>query len=250
MTRTCSYCGETSPASMESCPSCGRSFTIGQIEQVMTPPHGVLSDGGGGADALYTRLALKAVDLSDTFNALFEQPMPGWRVEMTRPGMSTAGGKQSLQHIGLRGSGGGTIVIGSLDPGAARAELRSYRLVDAMFRQRYRRPIPIRAPDWERFAQRIVQFLREEGLTVSVDSGADARDADTEEIVAPGGRWPVLWLVVGGLLIALVAGAITWVVLTQRAAPVGPEPGPPATGWTAPGASPPLPALPPLPPAP
>lgn len=254
MTRTCTYCGETSPATLSSCPSCGRSFAVGQIEQVMTPPRGVSVPDGGQADGLYTRMALKAVDLSDTFNALFGQPMPGWRAEMGRPGMSTAGGRQALQHIGLRGSDGGTLVVGSVDPTAARAEIRSYRRVDAMFRERYRRPIPIRAPDWDRFAQRLVQFLKEEGIAVRVDSGAGGRDDETDALDAPPSSFPVAWVALGCLVVALIAGVVTWTLMTRPAAPVGPVLSAPMMppgampAWPAPAGPPGPPLLPPLPP--
>ena len=242
MTRTCTYCGETSPASLANCPSCGRSFATGQVEHVMTPPRGVSVETGPDAGALYTRLALRAVDLSDTFNALFTQPMPGWRIEMGRPGMSTAGGRQSLQHIGLRGPNGGTIVVGSVDPGAQRAEVRSYRRLDAMFRERYKRGIPIRAADWDRFVQRIVQFLDEEGLTVSVESGAGfaARDEDTDDFMAPSRGPTSLWVIVAVLGVALLAGAVTWFLMTRPAPP-------PAPSWMTPGSAPAVPAPPPWP---
>lgn len=273
MTRTCSYCGETSPASLDNCPSCGRSFATGQLEHVMTPPQGTAAPPADPNDGLYTRMALKAVDLSDTFNALFGEPMPGWRAEMGRPGMSTAGGRQALQHIGLRrsdgpgggkGSGGGTLVVGTVDAAAARCEIRSYRRVDAMFRERYRRPLPIRAPDWDRFAQRLVQFFREEGMAVRVESGAGSgRDDETEELDVPSGSSPLAWIVIACLLVALVAGVITWAVLTRSPAPPPPgavpaflPAGTPSPAWPAgapPGAwpaqpSPLPPLLPPLPP--
>lgn len=250
MTRTCVYCGETSPATLASCPSCGRSFAAGQMEQVMTPPHGVTpGDGPPPSDALYTKLAMRAVDLSDTFNALFAQPMPGWQVEMGRPGMSTAGGRQALQHIGLRSSGSaGTLVVGSVDQAAARVEIRSFRRVDAMFRERFRRPLPIRAPDWERFAQRLVQFFRDEGITVSVESGVAGRDDTTDELDAPASGFPMAWIAVGCLVVAIFAAIITWIVLTRPPAPaVTPVlyPAPPAVSlpplpqWPTPAAPPP-----------
>ena len=254
MTRTCSYCGETSPATLDNCPSCGRSFATGQLEHVMTPPQGTVAPPADPNDGLYTRMALKAVDLSDTFNALFGEPMPGWRAEMGRPGMSTAGGRQALQHIGLKGSGGGTLVVGTVDAAAARCEIRSYRRVDQMFRERYRRPLPIRAPDWDRFAHRLVEFFREEGMAVRVESGAGTgRDDETEELDVPSGSSSLAWIAIACLLVALVAGVVTWAILTRTPAP---PPAPAAIpGWPAaapPGAWPtspsPPPLLPPLPP--
>lgn len=252
MTRTCAYCGETSPATLANCPSCGRSYATGQLEHVMTPPRGTAAPPADPNDGLYTRMALKAVDLSDTFNALFGAPMPGWRAEMGRPGMSTAGGRQALQHIGLRGSDGGTLVVGTVDASAARAELRSYRRLDAAFRERYRRPLPIRSPDWDRFAQRLVQFFREEGIAVRVESGAGGRDEDTEEIETRQGSSSLAWILIGCLVVAILAGILTWVLLTrQPAAAPAALPAPPGWPVAAPPPAwpaPPAPLLPPLPP--
>src|SRR6185503_7112314 len=146
------------------------------------------------AGGLYTHVAMQALDLSDVFHAMFRKRLPGWRVEMAHPSMSTGAGRQALQHIALRRAEGGdegSLVIGSVDTTGRRAELRAYRRVDAMFRERHQRPLPITMPDWTTFTAQVTGFLQEEGFRVTIESRPRALPAEDDEA---GGGVPV-WVI-------------------------------------------------------
>lgn len=162
----------------------------------------------GPRRAYLTELATKAFDLADTFNLMFEEPFVGWKAELAKPGMSTAGGKQALHHIGLLAQGGGTLVIGHIDSSTNKAEIRTYERVDAMHRERFQSPFPIAPEDWDAFANKVARFLRTEGFTITlVDTGVQRRPLEASRGV------PVLWVVLGGLLIAAAAVVATFLVL-------------------------------------
>ncbi len=196
----CPRCGTAADPGSPTCPACGAPLP--------GPAKGGEKARTGPRRAYLTELATKACDLADTFNLMFEEPFVGWRAEVAKPGMSTAGGKQALQHIGLLAQGGGTLVIGHIDQSTNQAEIRTYERVDTMHRERFHSPFPIAPEDWDSFATKVARFLRTEGFTITlVDTGVSRRPRTASRGV------PVLWVLLGGILIAAVAVAVTLLVL-------------------------------------
>ncbi len=97
---------------------------------------------------------------------------------------------------------------------ANRAELRSFGRIDSMHRQRFGFGFPIAARDYERFAARVAKFLGDDGIAVTVESRSSGA-ADEE---GSRGRFPIIWLILGAILIAAAATAITVLVLRGPAA--------------------------------
>lgn len=156
--------------------------------------------------ALMTELATQAMDLSDTFNIIFENRFVGLTIDLAKPGMSTAGGKQAVQHIAMHAQGGGSLVIGSVDTKTKRADLRSYDRLISMHRQRFGTELPIAEADWMSFLERAEKFLREEGLAVTREAetvGGSPADFGERQSTAP--RTVPVWVavVIAAVLIVL-----------------------------------------------
>jgi hypothetical protein len=162
-----------------------------------------------------TALAGQAVDLADMFDAIFAERFGGLRIDLAKPGMSTAGGKQSTQHIGLHAQGGGTLVVGKVDAGSHCAELRSHARVNAMHEQRFGTGMSIKAVDWNAFLDRAETFFRREGFRVSREPDDLESAAETSPVgAASRGVW--LWVaILLAVLLAVVAVAAT-VILSRR----------------------------------
>ncbi len=101
---------------------------------------------------LRTRFAVRAIDFAETFNAglgaMSIQP-GAYRPQLTAPdGPSTGGGVQAVQHVRLVAARQGfpSILVGSANQRFGTAELRSYEYIDAVHRERWRRPVPSTAP--------------------------------------------------------------------------------------------------------
>jgi len=174
-----------------------------------------------------TELATQALDLSDTFNVMFEVRFVGFQIDLAKPGMSTAGGKQAVQHIALHAQGGGSLVVGSVDTPGRRAELRSHTRLASMYRQRFGTDLPIAAADWKDFLDRAQKFLRDEGF--EVDREAEAARASATDFGQPVrepsmSRGVPVWLaIVIALVLAGIAVAVTIVLLGRG----DPAPAPP-----------------------
>jgi hypothetical protein len=109
--------------------------------------------------ALQTYHAIQASGLATAFNDALKRIhlAPGDHVpEMTEPeGPSTAGGIQAMQHVRLvpHTSGGGhaTLVVGHANQADKTAELRTFDHVDAVYRQRFKRPLEIERARYDEF---------------------------------------------------------------------------------------------------
>jgi hypothetical protein len=174
-----------------------------------------------------TELATQALDLSDTFNVMFETLFVGFQVDLAKPGMSTAGGKQAVQHIALHAQDGGSLVVGSVDTPGRRAELRSHTRLVSMHRQRFRTELPIAAADWRAFLDSAEKFLCEEGL--QVDREPEAAGSLPADFGVPAGesapsRGVPVWLAIAiALLLAGISVVVTIVLLgSAPTAPVVP----------------------------
>src|SRR4051812_3348187 len=93
------------------------------------------------AEQKQTRFALAAVGFAEVFNVVIGKgSVSGHRIELSAPdGLSTGGGAQSVQHIKLIPSDGGSVIVaGSADPVGRSAELRSFAYLGALHAQRYK----------------------------------------------------------------------------------------------------------------
>lgn len=238
---SCKRCGTASRPGQTRCEACGEALT----------PQVTLPQRPAQRRALMTDLASQALDLSDTFSLMFEDRFVGHKVSLAKPGMSTAGGKQAVQHIVLQGPDGASLVVGSVDAPAHRAALRSYDRVSGAYRSRFAAEFPIAEPDWRAFVERAHGFLREEGLEIQPEAAASgAYVAGAQPVArapAPSGRGVPVWLalVFAAVLAAVAVGVTLLLVRTPPAPPAAyyaPMPGVPAlpapTAWPMPVPSP------------
>ncbi len=119
--------------------------------------------------ALQTYHAIQASDLASAFNEAMRRIslVPGdYAAELTAPeGPSTAGGVQAMQHVRLapRQQGFPTLVVGHASNTDMTAELRTYDHVDAVHRQRFKRPLALDRARYEEFlslAKAILEALQ------------------------------------------------------------------------------------------
>ena len=93
-----------------------------------------------------------------------------YRVELQAPeGPSTAGGKQTLQHVKLVPVGGGpTIVAGAANPVEKTAELRSYDYLADAYAQRFRgAEIPVDRDLYADLLHRMETFFKINDLRIA-----------------------------------------------------------------------------------
>jgi hypothetical protein len=121
-------------------------------------------------DALRTRLARKFTTLADLVTDGFAEFRIGagsWGAELTAPeGMSTAGGKQRLQHLRLRPRRPGypTLIGGSVDAEDRYAELRDYAYLTITYALRSKKDVDVTAAEWEQFLRKAELELERHGI--------------------------------------------------------------------------------------
>lgn len=188
---------------------------------------------------LRTRFAVRALDFAETFNAglgaLSLQP-GAYQPQLTTPdGPSTGGGVQAVQHVRLIAAREGfpSILVGSANQRSGTAELRSYAYVEAVHRERWKRPVPLDRNDYEDFLHAAKNFFEGNQLLVTIAGPSEALarrtqpDAAAPEAAQSGGGAIVIGVVAG-----LVIGALTIWILLRRAPPATIPP--PSTTTTAP----------------
>ena len=134
-------------------------------------------------DALKTKLARKFTSFADDLNERlvdFRIGAAWWSVELTAPeGMSTAGGKQALQHLRLRPRRPGftDFVGGSVDAGGKYAELRDYEYVCIVHALRFaNQPLALSEAEWEQLLRRLeVELAGMEVATHRVSAPKEVR---------------------------------------------------------------------------
>jgi hypothetical protein len=188
---------------------------------------------------LRTRFAVRALDFAETFNAglgaLSLQP-GAYQPQLTTPdGPSTGGGVQAVQHVRLVAARQGfpSILVGSANQRSGTAELRSFAYIDAVHRQRWKRPVPLDRNDYEDFLHAAKNFFESNQLlvTIAAPSGGLARRVDEDAAPAAGpasGGGAILTGVIVGLVIG---GLAIWILLRRAPASTDPRP---ATTTTAP----------------
>jgi len=172
------------------------------------------------SDQKHTAFAMQALGLAETFNLMLQaERVKGpviYRVELSAPdGMSTAGGKQAVQHIKLVPEGGGTtIVAGSANQVERRAELRTFEHLKLLHAQRFKgAEIPLNRVQYNELLDKLRSFFADK-CTVRV------AELPREVVAAPAPRAPFgasgTLVLVAILVVALAAAAgVTW-FLTHR----------------------------------
>lgn len=160
---------------------------------------------GDGARVLHTAVAIQALDLAQSFDEKFSDVLPGFRAELAKPGMSTAGGKQSRQHITLYGASAVSVVIGSFDRAASVVELRSYGHVSAAYRQRFGVAFPVREVAYKGFVVKVARYFHDDEIVVRVDVDPPGSPAAGRSDAASSPTW--VWLVIVAFAVVVAAGA-------------------------------------------
>src|ERR1019366_5773438 len=146
--------------------------------------------------ALQTFHALQASELATAFNDALKRVciQPGdYTAELTAPaGPSTAGGVQAMQHLRLVSSQPGTptLVVGHANHAEGRAELRTFEHLDAVHRQRFRRPLTIDRTQYDDFVRLAKQLLDALHLqTILTGPPLDLEMDDDGPSASSAGRW-------------------------------------------------------------
>src|SRR4051794_5996562 len=131
------------------------------------------------AEVKHTMFAGMAFGLAELFkHSVGKTRLRGdvsYSVELSAPeGESTAGGKQALQHVKLVPDGGGpTLVIGTANAVEKLAELRTYKHVDEMHRQRFKgAPFDVQMGEYESVVEAARKFFTDYKYTVTVVDAA------------------------------------------------------------------------------
>ena len=159
--------------------------------------------------AKFTLVAGQAMDFATSFNAFFARGLPGpvhHAIDLTTPaGPSTEGGKLATQHVRLLPQGGGVAtVVGSVNPAAKTAEVRTFDAIAAVHAQRFggTKP-PIDEAAYGAFSRDLRGFLEMNGYRVSTADAAPALPA-----VKRGGSGALAVVLLA--LIALAAAVFAW----------------------------------------
>ena len=186
---------------------------------------------------LRTRFAVRALDFAETFNAglgaMSLQP-GAYQPQLTTPdGPSTGGGVQAVQHVRLIAARQGfpSILVSSANQRIGSAELRSYEYIDAVHRQRWKRPVPLDRNDYKDFLNAAKNFFESNQLLVTIagPEGAvglrPAAEAPPTAGPANGGG-----AIVTGVVAGLVIGGLAiWILLRRAPAPSDARPSPTTT---------------------
>lgn len=167
-------------------------------------------------DDLRTRVASQAASLSEAIGDGFRTFRIGeaeYGVELRVPeGPSTGGGVQARQNLCLtpRRPGFPVLVAGHVDTVAKHAELRGYPYVSAVQLARFGAPLTITAEEYATFLKLGIALLQLAGIRSQV---VTAPPSDLKASMAPPSptpKSPVLAYVLVGLVVALVAFAISY----------------------------------------
>ena len=184
---------------------------------------------------MMTAVAGKALGMAEVFGNILSEPFPGWSAEAAEPmGPSTGGGKQALQHLSLVSPQGSRLAIGTIDWPQNRATLRTHAAVDSMHQQRYRKPFPVSAADYQRFVDRVTSLLRSVNIPVTMLSTPVQATPGLAPQPAAGSQRSRTWLWI--VTAALLASVATYLWMSGRLRSIWSSA--PAQGSPAPSARP------------
>ncbi len=165
---------------------------------------------------LLTQYATHANTIADTVRAAFAKTKVGSHtVEMTAPEDSTKGGLLALQHVMLRPQTGMGLVVGTVNAGERRAELRSYAHVAKVNEARFKRPLPFDEPSYAVFLEKAESVLGAFGIEAKVtDAPRDPAPSFADDGQrGPGGTSRAALVVIMLVLGIAVGGAAVWLAL-------------------------------------
>jgi hypothetical protein len=122
----------------------------------------------------HTVFAGQALGLAALFHVRFtKKRLEGavnYTPELSSPeGDSTAGGKQALQHLKLVPDSGATLVIGTANVVDKSCELRTFRHMDDVHRQRFKgRPFDADPSKYDQLIEELRAFFTGQHFTVSI----------------------------------------------------------------------------------
>jgi hypothetical protein len=171
-----------------------------------------------------TAFASKALELSEMFMIKFGRTRFSGNVprvvKVQAPEESTGGGAQAREPIALipEGGSGGTIVVGWINVGANRAELRAYHVLAELHRRRYNENLDIPKHEYDQFLEDARSFFAEEDIPSRiVDEVPDAAplksapEAGGGAVASSGGGMSgtaVMLMAVAAVVIGLAIGYI------------------------------------------
>jgi len=140
-----------------------------------------------------TQYSTHANMIADTIRAAFAKTKIGdYSVEMTAPEDSTKGGLLALQHVILKPATGMALVVGTVNAGDKRAELRSYAHVAKVQEERFKRPLSFDAPAYALFLEKAGSVLGAFGIETNVnDVPHDNAPSFAEELKPKKSRAPL-----------------------------------------------------------
>lgn len=160
--------------------------------------------------ALRTMVAMRAFDAVDRF-AVLSKVIPGWTAELSEPGMSTGGGRRAIQHVTLSNEGR-TVVVGSVDFGARRVELRAHARVREAFYERYGIAFMVPPPAYDKFLSAVGAFFKGQAFSVQFKSADQYTIPPDDPAASSGFPWLVLLV---GLVVIAGLGVAAWYFLLR-----------------------------------
>jgi|SRR5579871_4021465 len=170
-----------------------------------------------GDRQLRTQFSMKALDLAQMFRVSIGTAAVGaYHAELTAPdGPSTGGGIQAVQHVRLVADDGRpALVVGSCNQKDQTAELRTWDHVDAVHRQRFKRPVDLDRIAYSRFLDKTKGFLEALGMKVAL-SATRLTPAATPS-VARAGSGLFAGFLLGALVVGLGAALALWWLLRHH----------------------------------
>jgi hypothetical protein len=184
---------------------------------VVGAARGTLSARGTEAvkGQVLTQYSSHANVIADTFRAAFTKTTVGdHAVEMTAPTDSTKGGLLALQHVLLKPPSGAALVVGTVNAGEKRSELRSHAYLARLSDERFKRPLSFDEPAYSAFLEKAESVLGAFGIEVVLsDPPPEPLRSSVEEEAAPPSRPARLVPIVVALLIVLVVSGGVWLAL-------------------------------------
>jgi hypothetical protein len=167
---------------------------------------------------ILTQYASHANTIADTFRAAFMKTKVGTHtVEMTAPTDSTKGGLLALQHVTLKPETGMALIVGTVNAGEKRAELRSYAHLSKVNEERFKRPLPFDEASYKTFLDKAEGVLGAFGIDTKVtDAPRDIAPsfADPQE-AKPAPRSSGAMLIAVVIVLLALASAAGWYILRR-----------------------------------